>query len=74
MSDASELHRAVGELEGTVKSLTQKVDKLTGQVEALTAILNQGIGAKWLIFILPSLVGVAGALLGYFGVKFSLNP
>ena len=73
MSEATELHRAVGELEGTVKSLNQKVDKLTEQVETLTAILNQGKGAKWLIFILPSAIGVAGALLGYFGVKLSVG-
>jgi prefoldin subunit 5 len=73
MTEAAELHRAVGELEGTVKSLNQKVDKLTEQVETLTAILNQGKGAKWLIFVLPSVIGIAGAMLGYFGVKFTIG-
>lgn len=73
MTEAAELHRAVGELEGTVKSLNQKVEKLTEQVETLTAILNQGKGAKWLIFVLPSVIGIAGAMLGYFGVKFTIG-
>lgn len=73
MSDASELHREVGELRGTVTALSAQVEKLSNQVETLTAILNQGKGAKWLIFILPSVIGVAGAMLGYFGVKLSIG-
>jgi hypothetical protein len=74
MTEAAELHRAVGELEGTVKSLEGKVEKLTTQVEALTAILNQGKGAKWLVLLIPSTIGVMGALLGYFGIKLSVGP
>lgn len=73
MSETSELHREVGELKGTVTALSGEVTKLREQVEMLTAILNQGKGAKWLIFILPSVIGVAGAMLGYFGVKFSVG-
>lgn len=73
MSETSELHRAVGELEGTVKSLEAKVERLTAQVELLTAILNQGKGAKWLIVLLPSIIGVLGAMAGYFGVKFTVG-
>ena len=74
MSETSELHRAVGELEGTVTSLSQKVDKLTLQVETLTALLNQGKGARWLLLLLPPTIGVIGALLGYFGVKLTIGP
>lgn len=73
MSETAELHREVGELRGTVMALSGEVTKLREQVEALTAILNQGKGAKWLIFILPSAIGVAGAMLGYFGVKLSIG-
>jgi hypothetical protein len=73
MSEAAELHREVGELKGTVTALSGEVSKLREQVEMLTAILNQGKGAKWLLILLPSLVGVAGALLGYFGVKLTVG-
>jgi hypothetical protein len=73
MSETSELHRAVGELEGTVNSLSQQVDKLTKQVEALTALLNQGKGARYLLLIIPPLIGVGGAMLGYFGVKLTIG-
>jgi hypothetical protein len=73
MSEAAELHREVGELKGTVTALSGEVSKLRHQVEMLTAILNQGKGAKWLLILLPSLVGVAGAMLGYFGVKLTVG-
>ena len=73
MTEAADLHRDVGELRGTVTALSAEVTKLREQVEMLTAILNQGKGAKWLIFLIPSIVGVAGALAGYFGVKLSLG-
>lgn len=73
MTEAADLHRDVGELRGTVTALSAEVTKLREQVEMLTAILNQGKGAKWLIVILPSVVGVLGAMLGYFGVKLTFG-
>ena len=70
---AAELHREVGELKGTVTALHNEVERLREQVEMLTALLNQGKGAKWLIFVMPAVIGVLGALLGYFGVKITLG-
>ncbi len=74
MTDVSDLHKDVGELRGTVSALSAEVTKLREQVENLTAILNQGKGAKWLVLLIPSTIGVMGALLGYFGVKLSVGP
>jgi len=74
VTEAADLHRDVGELRGTVTALSAEVTKLREQVENLTAILNQGKGAKWLILLIPSTIGVLGGLLGYFGVKFSVGP
>lgn len=65
----SELFRDVGELKGTVSALQAEVEKLRQQVELLTALLNQGKGAKWLLLLIPSLLGGLGAMAGYFGVK-----
>jgi|688.fasta_scaffold12513_7 hypothetical protein len=74
MTDVSDLHKDVGELRGTVSALSAEVTKLREQVENLTAVLNQGKGAKWLVLLIPSTIGVMGALLGYFGVKLSVGP
>jgi len=74
VTEAADLHRDVGELRGTVTALSAEVTKLREQVENLTAILNQGKGAKWLILLIPSTIGVLGGLLGYFGVKLSVGP
>ena len=73
MSGAEDLHRDVGELRGTVAALSAEVTKLREQVETLTAVLNQGKGAKYLLFILPSVIGVLSGLLGYFGIKFTVG-
>jgi hypothetical protein len=68
MSDASDLHREVGELQATVAILTSEVTTLRKQVEDLVAILNQGKGAKYMIFMVPAFVGLMSSVLGYFGV------
>jgi hypothetical protein len=73
MSEVSELHKDVGELRGTVSALSSEVTKLREQVENLNAVLNQGKGARWLMLLIPSTIGVIGAMLGYFGVKFSVG-
>jgi hypothetical protein len=65
----TELFRSVGELQGTVNALGSEVEKLRKQVELLTALLNQGKGAKWLLLLIPSMLGGLGAMAGYFGVK-----
>lgn len=65
----TELYHDVGELRGTVTALSAEVAKLRQQVEVLTALLNQGKGAKWLLFLLPSFLGGLGAMAGYFGIK-----
>lgn len=73
MTETTDLHREVGELRGTVTALSGEVTKLREQVETLTAILNQGKGAKYLLFVLPSVVGVVSGVLGYFGLKFTVG-
>ena len=73
MTEASDLHRDVGELRGTVAALSNEVMKLRQQVETLTAVLNQGKGAKYLLFVLPSVVGVLSGVFGYFGLKFTIG-
>lgn len=73
MSETSELHRDVGELRGTVAALSAEVTKLREQVEMLTAVLNQGKGAKYLLFVLPTVVGALSGVLGYFGIKFTVG-
>ena len=73
MSDVSDLHKDVGELRGTVSALSAEVTKLREQVENLNAVLNQGKGARWLMLLIPSTIGVMGAMLGYFGVKLSIG-
>lgn len=67
----TELYHDVGELRGTVSALSSEVAKLRHQVEVLTALLNQGKGAKWLLFLVPSFLGGLGAMAAYFGIKLS---
>jgi hypothetical protein len=74
MSEVSDLHKDVGELRGTVAALHGEVTKLREQVENLNAVLNQGKGAKWLMLLIPSTIGVMAAMLGYFGIKLSVGP
>lgn len=73
MTDISDLHRDVGELRGTVAALNHEVTMLREQVAQLTAVLNQGKGAKYILFLLPALIGAASGALGYFGFKMSLG-
>jgi hypothetical protein len=73
MSDASDLHREVGELQATVAILTNEVTTLRKQVEDLVAILNQGKGAKYMIFMVPAFVGLLSSALGYFGFHASFT-
>jgi hypothetical protein len=73
MSDASDLYREVGELQGTVRALTGEVEKLRDEVKELVGILNQGKGAKYLLFILPSVIGGLSGAFGYFGLKFTIG-
>ncbi len=73
MTDASDIHRDVGELRGTVTALHGEVTKLREQVEQLTAVLNQGKGAKYILFLLPAIIGAISGALGYFGFKMSLG-
>lgn len=67
------LHREVGELKGTVRELKEQVRQLHDEVRALTAVLNKGRGAKYLIVLLPAIIGLVSGFLSYFGIKFSIG-
>ena len=81
MSSELDLHRDFGQLQGTVASLTGEVKDLKLEVKELkdtvtqlTALLNQAKGAKYIIFLVPSIVGTIAAVLGYFGLKAVVGP
>jgi hypothetical protein len=71
--DLTDLHRDFGELKGTVSALSREVTALRVEVTALTAALNQARGAKYVIFLIPGIVGAAAAFLAYFGLKASFG-
>jgi hypothetical protein len=81
MSRELDLHRDFGQLQGTVASLTGEVKDLKAEVKELketvtelTALLNQAKGAKYVIFLVPGIVGSIAAVLGYFGLKTLIGP
>jgi len=69
----STLYQEVGELQGTVKALTSEVEKLRDEVKELVGLLNQGRGAKYFLFVLPSIVGALSGVFGYFGLHWSIG-
>jgi hypothetical protein len=71
MSDASDLHLDVGRLQGTVVALQGEVTKLRHEVAQLTAILNQGRGARAAFLVGYAMLTLIGGLLAYFGIKLS---
>ena len=81
MSGDLDLHRDFGQLQGTVSSLTGEVKDLKMEVKELketvtelTALLNQAKGAKYVIFLVPGIVGTIASVLGYFGLKAIVGP
>lgn len=72
MSDM-ELHQDFGELKGTVRALTDRVEKLTTQVENLTEALHQAKGARYALYMLMSTSGIVGGVLSYFGLKMTVG-
>ena len=81
MSSDLDLHRDFGQLQGTVASLTGEVKDLKLEVKELketvtelTALLNQAKGAKYVIFLVPGIVGTIASVLGYFGLKAIVGP
>jgi hypothetical protein len=81
VSSELDLHRDFGQLQGTVASLTGEVKDLKVEVKELkdtvtqlTALLNQAKGAKYVIFLVPSIVGTVAAVLSYFGLKAIVGP
>lgn len=81
MSSDLDLHRDFGQLQGTVSSLTGEVKDLKMEVKELketvaelTALLNQAKGAKYVIFLVPGIVGTIASVLGYFGLKAIVGP
>jgi hypothetical protein len=81
MASDLDLHRDFGQLQGTVASLTGEVKDLKLEVKELkdtvtelTALLNQAKGAKYVIFLVPGIVGTIAAVLGYFGLKALIGP
>jgi hypothetical protein len=71
MTIISELHQDVGKLQGTVNALQAEVTKLRVEVAQLTAILNQGRGAKAAFLVGYAVLTMVGGLLAYFGIKLS---
>jgi phage-related minor tail protein len=71
------LHQDVGHLEGKLESLEKSVEKLTDRVEDLTAVLNQGRGAKWaalaLFGLFASAVSGLTAVLTFFGLRLTFG-
>ena len=81
MSNDLDLHRDFGQLQGTVSSLTGEVKDLKMEIKELketvtelTAMLNQAKGAKYVIFLVPGIVGTIASVLGYFGLKAIVGP
>jgi prefoldin subunit 5 len=81
MSSDLDLHRDFGQLQGTVSSLTGEVKDLKMEIKELketvtelTAMLNQAKGAKYVIFLVPGIVGTIASVLGYFGLKALVGP
>ena len=72
MADGS-LHQDVGHLEGKFESLERSVENLTDKGEALTAVLNQARGAKYVIFTIPAIVGAIASVLAYFGMRLTFG-
>lgn len=62
-----------GNLESDVKHLSGAVEKLTNKVEELTAVLNQARGAKYVIFIVPAIVGAIVSVGAFFGLKLTFG-
>lgn len=73
MSELADLHRDVGELRGTVAALMSEVSKLREQVETLNAVLNQGRGMKYFVFLLPAIIGATSGGLSYFGLRLTVG-
>ena len=71
MSDVSDLLLDVGRLQGTVVALQGEVTKLRHEVSQLTAILNQGRGAKAAFLVGYAVLTLMGGLLAYLGIKIT---
>ncbi len=72
MTDGS-LHQDVGHLEGKLDSLEKSVEKLTGRVEILTSVLDQGKGARWAAMGLLGLGAAAIAFLTSLATFFGMR-
>ena len=72
MSDG-DLRQDFGELKGKFTSLEDAVEKLTGNVEELTAVLNQARGARYVIFTIPAIVGAIASVLAFFGLRATIG-
>ena len=73
MTDLSEFRQEFGELKGKFESLEKSCDKLSKQVEALTAVLNQARGAKYVIFLVPAIIGAVASALAFFGLRMTFG-
>ena len=73
MTNDGDLRQDFGELKGKFTSLEDAVEKLTGNVEELTAVLNQARGAKYVIFTIPAIVGAIVSVLAFFGLRATIG-
>jgi hypothetical protein len=64
---------AFGHLTAKVDNLEKAVDKMSGQIDALMALVNQGRGAFWLAVLaggaISSVVTFLATKLGFGGMK-----
>ena len=67
----NDLNREVGLLKGTVEALEREVQLLRVEVKNLTAVLNQGKGARLAFIVGYTFLTILGGALAFFGIKVS---
>lgn len=61
--------RAIGRLEAQMANLAKTQEEMRGELRALTALLEQGKGARWMMGIVGA---IAGGLASFIAAAFGL--